>query len=59
MIEKGQDQKEVKRSLTNGHGQISQKAGCGSDVLSHQCNKETSENKVSLIHAQNALQSSS
>lgn len=55
MIEKGQDQKEVKRSLTNGHGQISQKAGCGSDVLGHQCNKETSENKVSLIHAQNAL----
>lgn len=55
MIEKEQDQKEVKRSLTSGHGQMSQKAGCGSDVSGHQCNKGTSENKVSLIHAQNAL----
>lgn len=55
MIEKEQDQKEVKRSLTSGHGQILQKAGCGTDVLGRQCNKETSENKVSLIHAQNAL----
>lgn len=49
----------MKRSLASGHEQIPRKAGSLSDILAHKCNRETSENKVSLINAQNTLPSSS
>lgn len=49
------DQREVKRSLTSGQEQISRKTGFLSNISAHKCNRQTLENKVSLINAQNAL----
>lgn len=49
------DPKEVKRSLASGQGQVSKKAGSLSGILAHEYYRDTLENKVSLMDAQNAL----
>lgn len=45
----------MKRSLASGQEQVSREAGFLLDVLAHEYTRDTLENKVSLMNAQNAL----